>query len=1111
MLKKVNILLAILFLTVGYSEQSKASHLLGGEIVWDCLGNGDYVFELIIYRDCNGFDVTTGNQILEVWGHPTISEIDVNFIDREDLSPVCTSASGNVPLECGSGSSSGTGPGAVERVIYRSDPVTLTGTPPQSGWTFSFKDFSRNGALTNLEDPLTYGLSLASTMYPLPNSDNDVCNDRSPRFLQDPYFVSCSGQDYQYSPHAFDPDLDSLVFSWAEPLNDFTGNFNPPNNPAPVPFEPGFSYQNPTPDNSFDPNNEAAELNTENGELTFVSNTLGNFAVKIQVDAYRNGQIIATVERETQLIVESCQGNNTMPTVAPPFGASGFETTINAGDVVNFTIESTDVESLQDGSPQSNIITVTGGIFGNNFTDPTAGCDITPCATLSTEPPVVDVHGASVDFNWQTSCDHLIGRDGDLLDEVPYTFVFKIQDDFCPVPKVRYETVTVYVQNLDVLDATSIDCIQTDENDDVTIEWEGVNDPTNVFEAYEVHKLGEGVIATINDINTTSYTDANAGNQANSYFISTLSGCDGIVESFSDTIQNIFLEVNNPNNGTAILDWNSPKQDPEAHYGDYYHVYRQLPQGNWQLIDSVPYGLTNYRDTIRICEGFIDYRIHLPTSKCDFISNIDGDDFEDMLTPSIPEIYSVSVDSTTGNVVVNWNENNQPDTYGYVIYTLDAQGFLVELDTIWGLENTTYIHDIEVEEPLTYSVAAFDSCFTDIVPPTYQTSAKSDIHVSMFLESGLNVCNREIEMSWTEYEGFDTPSEYEVWGIKNETTWELLGTTSQNDFNWDISFGDEYRILVKLKDESKDTSALSNIVEVSFEEGSGPTYAFLAYASVTGEDVEILQRLTLDGGVTKVILEKYDENFDEFEDIDSLEVTNSQEVYFIDEDTNPNRETYTYRTILIDTCDQVIGISNIGRTILAKIQTNEDEMTHTIQWTPYDRFLGNVIEYRIFRGIDGNFDNTPFATTNPNIRTVTDNVANFIDDHEGRICYRVEAVEGQNPAGIRGVSRSNVVCSTLDPLIYIPNAFTVGGKNPVFKPETRMHRFENYRFEIYDRFGRVIFETNDPSEGWDGSIHNGSEVAREGVYVYRLSLRDGDGIEVLKHGHVTLLDYRNAH
>ena len=56
----------------------------------------------------------------------------------------------------------------------------------------------------------------------------------------------------------------------------------------------------------------------------------------------------------------------------------------------------------------------------------------------------------------------------------------------------------------------------------------------------------------------------------------------------------------------------------------------------------------------------------------------------------------------------------------------------------------------------------------------------------------------------------------------------------------------------------------------------------------------------------------------------------------------------------------------------------------------------------------------------------------------------------------------------------------------------------------------MIFESRDPYVGWDGRINTTSQVAREGVYIYRLSLRDGNGIEVLKHGHVTLLDYRKV-
>ena len=86
----------------------------------------------------------------------------------------------------------------------------------------------------------------------------------------------------------------------------------------------------------------------------------------------------------------------------------------------------------------------------------------------------------------------------------------------------------------------------------------------------------------------------------------------------------------------------------------------------------------------------------------------------------------------------------------------------------------------------------------------------------------------------------------------------------------------------------------------------------------------------------------------------------------------------------------------------------------------------------------------------------------------------------------------------------------MGGENPIFKPATRQRRYNDYLFEIYDRYGRIIFETSDPNEGWNGQLKGQKRYAAEGVYVYRLSLENGEGVAIIKHGHVTLLDYRGV-
>src|SRR5690554_4032244 len=120
-------------------KAANATHGMGGEITWKCQGSGDYVFELKFYRDCNGFEVNTNFETLDVWNHPTLTTVRVDFISRIDISPSCTAASGHLPFQCGTGVSGGNGVGAVEEITYRSAPISIPGLPPNEGWNFTYQ------------------------------------------------------------------------------------------------------------------------------------------------------------------------------------------------------------------------------------------------------------------------------------------------------------------------------------------------------------------------------------------------------------------------------------------------------------------------------------------------------------------------------------------------------------------------------------------------------------------------------------------------------------------------------------------------------------------------------------------------------------------------------------------------------------------------------------------------------------------------------------------------------------------------------------------------------------------------------------------------------------
>lgn len=1111
MQKVLNIILlfSLIWLIPNHAD---ATRDFGGEITWKCLGSGEYVFELDFYRDCNGFDVNTNYETIEVWGHPSLTTIKVNFISRTDLSPDCTASGSATPLECGTGANAGNGPGAIEKVIYRSDPITIAGTPPTDGWHFTFQNFSRSSTITNLQNPNTLGMTINSTMYPIPGAPGGQCIDNSPTFLQSPYMISCAGDQYDYNPNVVDVDLDSLYFEWGEPLDYFpSGSFTPPTNPGPVPFALGYDFTNPTPDATFDPNNQAATLNSETGQLQFKSNTLGEFATKMIVHSYRNGVKIATVERESPLIVESCTGGNTPPVITPPFnGGTSFETTIYAGDAINFELKATDAGFLQDGTtPQTITITSSGMMYGANFTDANNGCGTTPCSTLNSTPPIAATNNVSALFNWQTSCDHLLDGSGNMRNEVSYVFVFKVQDDYCPIPMVRYATVTIHLKNKDVLPATKINCITSNAAGDVTIQWDPINDPYGSFGGYEINGVSGGNYGTSSNINDYSYTiTGGIGGDTDELFISTKSGCDGDTKRNSDTLSNIFLNLNNPGNGEAVLNWNSPYSSQLSSFGNYYHIYKEYPAGNWTLIDSVPYNTTNYSDTITVCKENINYKIVLPTSNCDFTSNIAGDIFEDMIVPDIPNITNVNIDTLSGDITINWDENNQKDTYGYVVYQKDGYGNLVEVDTVWGRPNTSYTYYEDPENgPFQYSVAAFDSCYTTNVPPTHQTSAKAEPHTTNFLTTSLDICNHLVNLSWTGYEGFDNISNHLIFARINNGIWQQMGQTNSNTFSMDISTGDDVIVAVQTISNQGETS-FSNVDTVTFEGSPQPSMSYLGVATVEDDHVVVRYNISSGEGVKLIQLERWSPRTQTFRKIDEKNVSNSTELTFTDNDVEVNKNTYTYRAKVIDTCNRSLGYSNIGKTIYLNIITNQEAETHTLQWTPYKEFIGNLQQYEIYRAIDNQFDATPIAVVPYNLRTYTDSIGKLSKHDDGKICYKVVAREGGNQYGGAEMSYSNEACGTIEPTIYIPNAFTVGGKNPIFKPVTREHQNENYLFEIYDRYGRIIFSTTDSNKGWNGQLKGQTRIASEGVYTYRLALIDGDGREIIKYGHVTLLDYR---
>jgi gliding motility-associated-like protein len=94
-----------------------------------------------------------------------------------------------------------------------------------------------------------------------------------------------------------------------------------------------------------------------------------------------------------------------------------------------------------------------------------------------------------------------------------------------------------------------------------------------------------------------------------------------------------------------------------------------------------------------------------------------------------------------------------------------------------------------------------------------------------------------------------------------------------------------------------------------------------------------------------------------------------------------------------------------------------------------------------------------------------------------------------------------------DMAVYIPNAFTPDGNNinEEFKPKGYGIKDEPYKMEIFDRWGELLFTSENFNKGWNGTVKGTNVVAQEGVYVYKVMVMDFEGNKKYFVGHVTLL------
>lgn len=185
--------------------------------------------------------------------------------------------------------------------------------------------------------------------------------------------------------------------------------------------------------------------------------------------------------------------------------------------------------------------------------------------------------------------------------------------------------------------------------------------------------------------------------------------------------------------------------------------------------------------------------------------------------------------------------------------------------------------------------------------------------------------------------------------------------------------------------------------------------------------------------------------------------------------------------------------------------TDEELLRNTLMWAnPMDicEETDDVVSYEVYYA--------PFEGSEFQLVARIDDSRLTEFEHKPDIgiagCYYVTALDTFENRS----APSNIICVDNCPSYFLPNTFTPNGdgQNDLFKPYPYCF-IERVEFNVFNRWGELVFTTTDPDLNWNGANLKGKELA-EGTYYYscRYFERRVTGItpapEILS-GYITLI------
>ncbi len=297
------ILFTLLLTTISLNELN-ATHIIGGDLSYECLGDNEYEFTLTMRRDCdNGdpeatFDDPAVLGIFDSNGSLVVDlgndgGLDMAFAGKYNIkSSLFNECIVPGPELC------------IEESIYKVKAF-LPFRP--GGYIIAYQRCCRNITLLNIEEPLNTGGTYFVRIGP---KSYEECNS-GPSWDAWPDIYICADEPYSFVHSATDPEGDSLVYRLCTPTAGASNDYPRPQPPF-IPENDIYPYfETVTWSNIFDETNMFGSgvpltIDSETGELTATPGMIGQFLVGVCVEEYRDGQLMGWLRRDFEVNIQEC-------------------------------------------------------------------------------------------------------------------------------------------------------------------------------------------------------------------------------------------------------------------------------------------------------------------------------------------------------------------------------------------------------------------------------------------------------------------------------------------------------------------------------------------------------------------------------------------------------------------------------------------------------------------------------------------------------------------------------------------------------------------------------------------------------------------------------------